>query len=438
MSVKSLFLALSCCICALGSLVGCGGDSQTTEGQDGQPPPNGGAQARATAIYDTSRIRSDSVMQFPDGRQGELFQNTAFQCGQPDVPGDPRTIGVHEFSLIYPIGYDKNNPRPFVLYTMLPGGEVGWIDVDGRYTGTPGTYMGPAVVATAKYNRSRMMEFALDRPFVVDENPGSELVARLKAAHSDWGFMILSYCSHDIYNGMGQGADFPRYGWLAMVDAIKYVNERFGIRHLFVEGGSAGADGTFFLARDFDRALPNVELRGVVSNSGAHELQALAALLDANHNVTLPDLRGGTVSVPCDQSWEPAAVALQRTTTLAGGVPASASEDITAGLVNVPIYHLWGRREVEFCQDEQYSDQLVHGPIARAIVAVNPAQRSENRRVCEEDSDAPLPCGKHAELSGLPDLEPGDRNPDVVADVQAWVERLDSDYAHAITTPRDH
>ena len=142
--------------------------------------------------------------------------------------------------------------------------------------------------------------------------------------------------------------------------------------------------------------------------------------------------------VPCQADFEPAQVALLRTTSEAGGVPASASEDILAGLVQVPIYHVWGRREWAFCQDEEYSDQFLHGPIARAIVAVNPGQRSWNRRVCEEDPDWPLPCGKHGELGGLPDLEAGDRNPDVAADVQAWVERLNSNYANAITTPQDH
>jgi hypothetical protein len=236
---------------------------------------------------------------------------------------------------------------------------------------------------------------------------------------------------------MGQGADFPRYGWVALVGAIKYVRDHFGITHMFAEGGSSGGSGSYFLARDLERALPGVSLRGVVFTSEAHEA-ALGSLYDANRTLVLPDPRGGTAVVSCEADWEPATVGFLRVTTEAGGVPASASADILSGLVQVPIYHVWGRREGQFCQDEQYSDQFLHGPIARAIVAVNPAQRSWNRRVCEEDPDWPLPCGKHGVLDGLPDLEPGDRNPDVVADVQAWVERLHRDYANALTTPQDH
>lgn len=426
---KRLILSLPYCL--LGVLAGCGGDSQGAQGMDASPPPNGGAQVRASATYDTSTIHSESLESLADGRQVELFQNTAFRCGLPDVAGNPATTGVHEFSLIYPVGYDRNNPRPFVLYTFLFGGGVGWIDVDGRYTGRPGTYVGAAFNATAAYNRDRMRRFSKG-------DSGSQVVQGLRAAHPGWAFLVPSYCSHDIYNGMGEGADFRRYGWLAMVGAIKYVRDQFGIAHMFVEGASAGANGAFFLARDLQRVLPDLDLRGVVSDSEAHELAPLASLYDSNANLVLPDPSGGTASVPCQAPFEPAEVALVRTTTAAGGVPASSSEDILAGLVQVPIYHLWGRREWEFCQDEQYSDQFLHGAFARAIVAVNPAQRSQNRRVCEEDPDWPLPCGRHGVLSGLPDLEPGDRGPDVVADVRAWVERLDSDFARAITTPRDH
>ena len=206
-------------------------------------------------------------MSLDDGRQVELFENTAYRCGQPDVPGNPATTGVHEFSLFYPVGYDRSHPRPFVLYTYLIGGGVGWIDVDGRYTGKPGTYRGPAFVATAGYNRDRMLEFG-------EGSNISMVVSRLRAAHPEWAFLMPSYCSHDIYNGMGEGADFPRYGWLALVDAIKYVRDRFGIVHMFAEGGSSGSSGTFFLARDLERVLPDVELRGVVFDSQAHEARA--------------------------------------------------------------------------------------------------------------------------------------------------------------------
>lgn len=424
-----LILVLSCYLSVV--LAGCGGASQDAVAPIASPPPNGGAQVRAAGTYDTSSIRSDGVLSLDDGREAERFQNLDYACGQPDVPGNPATTGVHEFTLYYPVGYDRSHPRPFVLYAWLIGGDIGWIDVDGRYSGgKPGTYRGPAFVATAAYNRDRMLKFGQGENI-------SELVSRMKAAHPEWAFLMPSYCSHDVYNGMGEGADFPRYGWLALVGAIKYVRDHFGITEMFAEGVSAGGSGSFFLARDLERVLPDVPLRGVVFNSEAHE-SALGPLYDDNQTLILPDPRGGTAVVPCEADFEPLKVGELRVTTEAGGLPFAAAEDILAGMVQVPIYHVWGRRESQFCQDEQYSDQFLHGPIARAIVAVNPAQRSWNRRVCEENPEWPLPCGKHGVLDGLPDLEAGDRNPDVAADVQAWVERLHSDYANALTHPQDH
>jgi hypothetical protein len=119
---KRLILVLPCYLAVV--LVGCGGD-QDAQGPIASPPPNGGAQARAAATYDTSSIRSDGVLMLDDGRQAERFQNLDFPCGQPDVPGNPATTGVHEFTLFYPVGYDPSRPRPFVLYVWLIGGEVG-------------------------------------------------------------------------------------------------------------------------------------------------------------------------------------------------------------------------------------------------------------------------------------------------------------------------
>jgi len=385
--------------------------------------------------YVTGAIRriDGETVRYSDGRIGELYADRACPCGQSDDAAAPATLGHHEFLVIRPVGWDPARPAPTVLHMVLTGGAFGWIDRDGKYSGKPGTYMGDRERATAAWNRKRIKSVMNLGPRAEWEIGGrSQLAARLRERHPDWTFLIPSNCSHDLYAGRGAGADFPRFGWIALVNAIKYVRETSKVSHMFAEGVSAGGSGCFFLARDLERALPGSGLRGIVMDSQVHEPAALVALYDAGkpRDITLPD--GRRVQAPCSMPGTPLRVGFGE-----AALRESASADIRAGKVAIPLFHLWNRRDqAVLCSDEAYGDRLIHGPVARAIAARNPGGRSMYRRTCVTTPESTIPCNAHGLLSrDARDEEAGDRDPDYVAEILAWIERLDADRTAWKTKP---
>ncbi len=398
------------------------------------------ATARSASVrsldYDISKIRPlpGSKATYPDGRVGEIFQNPNCQCLNTEDPKDPDSRGFHEFMVLNPVDYDQDNPKPSVVHIVFTGGGFGWIDKDGGHSDAPGTYMGMQFFGTVAFNRRRMRTLAaIGPPASWEVGARHRLALRIRAEHPDWTILIPSYCSHDLYGGRGTGEDFPRYGWIAVASAVRYLKETRGIRHVFAEGSSAGGSGSVYVARDLEDSVPGVKVRGVVVASQAYEPEAYGWLYDSSRTrkITLPD--GRTVEAPCESEVEPVTVGL----TYAGVIQDSTSSSILNGEVEGPIFHLWNRRDATIiCSDEQYSDEFLNGAIARAIVEKNPGGRSMLRRVCVTTPGSEIPCNSHG-LIGLDarDEEAGDRNPDYVAEAFEWINRLHTDWENATTHP---
>ena len=319
-----------------------------------------------------------------------------------------------------------DQPKPTVAFVTPAGNNLGWINEGGKY-------QGPSDVSTAFWNRDKMGQYV--------SHTDPTLINEVRARHPDWTMIFVSACSHDASNGEGQNPDFIRVGWLALASALKWVHARTPITELYANGASAGGSAAFFIARDLEHVLDDVDVRGVVFDSQGQQPRSFAALFeDGNRRVVTTGDGDATTEVSCTLSWAPALTGLERT-----GLLRDASDDIADGLLDAPIFHVWNRRDRQFCYDAAYSDEHLHGPIADAIVAHNPGDRSMNREVCISrasdtslDGDAVL-CGKHGTLyecqDGCTDELADPAGPTLVESVADWIDALHDDWTGAETEP---
>ena len=392
-----------------------------------------------------------------DGRRVQTVELPNCRCFQPNaqfgqiddhdrkfVNGD---WGNHEFVLVLPANYSTGS---FPVFLNLRGGGFAWVDVSipteqippnargvlSDETRTEGMHFGFPLLSTQWWNRKHAYSALTFQP--LEEVPSQRgnpttFVNQLRKRFPGWGILYPSYCSRDAYIGRGEmGRDGRRFGYLALLEALDYVDTNHGIDRMFVGGTSAGGLGSAVVARDLPKDRPDLELLGAIIDSGPAEGEGYAALKDDGvvaglRRIALDD--GTKAWIPCDHPLQNMARGLAAIRFL----DFSLTRAIEEGQITVPLFHAWQSRDnITLCGDLEFSKQFMDGAIARAIAKHNPAGASVSYQQCEGITPActqdaattvercapekivQVPCSKHGVLARGPR----------VADALAWMERV--------------
>ncbi len=231
------------------------------------------------------------------------------------------------------------------------------------------------------------------------------LVDRIRTHPAGFRFMLPSLCDHDVYSGVGvpdlnnpnspdeNGQTRAADGLLATKAAIAFTRNRVATSNVFLHGTSAGSIGSFGVAYSFERE--GILLSGIVSDS-----HVMGPGIDDNADLFC-------MPFPYDR-----ALLIPKIGPLA--TSALYPEDIVAaGLISVPIYHLWNTGDPACCGSvlQNYTDAQgnpftepgcahEHTPYRDAITANPPggAGRSVSVEVCVNDLGTTTPgaCNVHS------------------------------------------
>lgn len=265
-------------------------------------------------------------------------------------------------------------------------------------------------------------------------NPNT-FISQLRKRFPNWGIIYPSYCSRDAYFGKGEvGLDGQRFGYVALIQALKYVDDKYGIKEMFVGGTSAGGLGASVIARDLKKDMPDLKLLGAIIDSGPAEGQAYATLKDEGgvngFRQIVVDEKGTKAWIHCKEPLQDTRRGLMAINFLGF----SFSKAIEEGRVSVPLFHAWQSRDNTIsCGDLSYARQFLDGALARAITRYNPGGLSVNYEKCEgttpacAQKDPPVsieqcapenivqgPCSRHGVVGGGPNVN----------DVLRWMETV--------------
>jgi hypothetical protein len=217
--------------------------------------------------------------------------------------------------------------------------------------------------------------------------------------------MVPSYCSHDLYHGTGEYDPidgFSRYGFLAAMSAVDYVQQHFNTLKLITYGGSAGAAGSFYIGKDQDNVA------GIIMDSQAVDLSAISDACHDGFNVF-----GGSYPCFCPEG---AGTCME---VLAPRIGFTFNQDepyryVETGF-NKPIYLVWNERDASIYAHLQYDN------LHNAIVTYNPGSNSIANKVCITDPRSePGPiCNLHVPSA----YDYGETIP-LVDEIYAWILSL--------------
>ena len=297
-----------------------------------------------------------------------VYENSRYPCGAQ---------GNHQF-MVLDNGTDTNSQKH--LFAKFLGGGMGfwYYDINGDRVYYPHQNAVGLLNQTLNYNwmfrTSASQEFANG-------------VTKRFRENDNFRILVLSYCSHDLYHGTGQCNEvdgFCRYGYLAPMEAVDYVQQHFNTGKVITYGGSAGASGAFYIGKDQD------SVAGIIMDSLSVDLSAIRdACLDGN-NVF------GTnhSNYPCccpepDPHDSPWCANPYRTTCIEVFAPRigfafgwdEPYRFVERGEVNIPIYLVWNNN------DASYHAGLLYWNLHNTIKSVNPAGNSVACRVCLPNSN---------------------------------------------------
>ena len=416
-----------------------------------------GAPPRELTPSTAKRFNLVDSFTLDDGRKVLTVELPDCRCFQPNAQfgqiddHDRKYVngewGNHEFVLVLPEDYSSGS---FPVFLHLRGGGFAWIDtsipadqIPPGFKGvtwdaphTEAMHFGIPLLSTQWWNRKHTYSALTFEPF--EEVPSQRgnpdrFVSQLRQRFPDWGIVYPSYCSRDAYVGRGEeGPNGRRFGYLALLEALDYVDNEYGIERMFVGGTSAGGLGAAAVARYLPKDRPDLELLGAIIDSGPAEGRGYATVKDEGvvaglRRIKLDD--GSWAWIACDHPLQ----------DMARGIAAieyldfSLTRAIEQGEITVPLFHAWQSRDnVTLCADLEFSEQFMDGAIARAIKEHNPGGASVNYEQCEgttpacaEETPTPVaecppektvqvPCSRHGVISSGPR----------VADALDWMEGL--------------
>lgn len=327
--------------------------------------------------YSTEQIVLVSTVS-QQGYTGEYYENRAYTCGRS---------GYQTFLIVYANGLPLTTVRP--LWVRMHGGGVGAYNELGEYV--PIEFLG----ANNQESITKLSQ-------IMGEGG---LVAKMLSHSAGFRFMLPSLCDHDVYSGVAipdlnnpnspdeNGQTRAADGLLATKAAIAFTRNRVATAQVFLHGTSAGSIGSFGVAYSFGRE--GILLSGIVSDS--HVMGR-----GINDNADL-----FCMPFPYDR-----ALLLPKIGPL-GSSELYPEDIVSAGLMSVPIYHLWNSGDPACCGSaiQNYTDDLgnpytepgcahEHTPYRDAIGANPPGGpgRSVSVEVCVNDQGTTTPgaCNLHS------------------------------------------
>lgn len=320
----------------------------------------------------------------------QIYENTNYPCGDS---------GFHTFMILD----HQNDPgREKHLFVKFPGGAVGfwYLDENGQRMYYPNDL-------AAGLLRSAYFRNLFFRTTVSEEYAGG--VTRKFREDPLFRILVPSYCSHDLYQGTGQYNEldgFSRWGYLAAMSAVDFVQESYNTRKLLTYGGSAGAAGSFYIGKDQDNVA------AIIMDSQAVDLSAISAACEGGINVF-----GTTYPCFCPDGG------LTCMQMLAPRLGFEFYQDepykIVASGFDIPVYHVWNERDASLYAYLQYQN------LDAALIEYNPGGSSVANMVCITDPRTPPGpiCNLHVPSAyDFPDTA------DLVSEIYAWARSQIGDW----------
>jgi hypothetical protein len=276
-----------------------------------------------------------------------IYENDRYPCGLQ---------GNHQFMVL-----DQNPDSDAYknLFVKFLGGAVGFWYLDSNQNRAYYPNERAAGLLTASNNWNMFFRTSVSEEY-------ANGVTKKFRQNSSFRILVPSYCSHDLYHGRGeydQIDGFNRWGYLAAMEAVDYVQEHFNTDQIITYGGSAGAAGAFYIGKDQDNVA------GIIMDSQAVDLSAISEACEDGYNVF-----GGAYPCFCPENGP---TCMQ---VLAPKIGFTFSQDepyrfFEQGL-SVPIYFVWNENDAS-----QYA-QLQFDNLHNAIKQMDPGNHSIANKVC--------------------------------------------------------
>jgi hypothetical protein len=288
-----------------------------------------------------------------------IYENSGYPCGAE---------GNHQF-MVLDNGTDTNIQKH--LFAKFLGGGVGFWYYDSNGNRVYYPQENAVGLLNATLNRNWMFRTSVSQEF-------ANGVTKRFRENNSFRILVPSYCSHDLYHATSQCNEtdgFCRYGYLAAMEAVDYVQQQFNTNKIIIYGGSAGAAG-FYIGKDQDTVA------GIIMDSQAVDLSAIKDACYDGYNVF-----GSGNAYPCfcpeDVPDGPTCMEL-----LAPRIGFNLGWDepyhfVERGEVNTPIYLVWNERDASLYAHLQYDN------LHNAILQYNPGGNSVANMVCITNPESP-------------------------------------------------
>ncbi|NIN94830.1 MAG: hypothetical protein GTO49_07585 [Anaerolineae bacterium] len=312
--------------------------------------------------------KSISGITLVPGYYYRIYENSRYPCGAQ---------GNHQF-IVLDSSPDDTTPKH--LFAKFLGGGVGfwYYDVNNNRVYFP--HQNAVGLLNETLNYGWLFRTSVSQEF-------ANGVTKRFRENGEFRILAVSYCSHDLYHGRGECDDvdgFCRYGYLAAMDAVDYVQHNFNTGRTITYGGSAGAAGSFYIGKDQDNVA------GIIMDSMAVDLGAIGdACLDGS-NVFGTDHS----NYPCccpepdphDAPWCPDPYRTTCMEVLASRIGFTFGWDepyhsVQRGEVDTPVYLVWNNN------DASSHAGLHYWNLHNTLQTVNPAGNSVACRVCLPNSN---------------------------------------------------
>jgi hypothetical protein len=309
------------------------------------------------------------------GWKYDYYRQTAYSCA---------VSGNQTFVIATKVGSAPTAARPLLAH--LHGGGAGYFDAAGN---------------AVPSNGQKIEEGAASLINRIDNTNG--LFGKFRNDPAGFRMMAVSYCSHDLYSGLGsdapnnpnltpEGNRRTTSGLVSVKAAIQFARGLYPTTKTVLHGGSAGSVGTFSVA--WSMQLQGIPPAGIIADASIINVEAFAV---------------GNAAGICTDENDPARVA-----GIAGRVhpdlanPANQVDKLVSdGRLTVPILHVWTHADTNTCGAPPVACPLrdgstvtlgytdcIHEPMRLAISAQGPSSRSRNLGLCVTPVNGPE-CSAH-------------------------------------------
>lgn len=326
-----------------------------------------------------------------------IYENSHYPCGAK---------GNHQFMVL---GHSDDTTSPKNLFVKFPGGAVGfwYLNTDGNPVYYPNA--NASALLTQKYFYNLFFRSVLS----LEHANG---VTKRFRDNDNYRILFTSYCSHDLYQGRGEYNEidgFSRWGYLAAMSAVDYVQQEFTTDQMITYGGSAGAAGSFYIGKDQDNVA------GIIMDSQAVDLSAISDACYDGFNVF-----GNTYPCFCPEGG----LTCMQVLAPRIGFDFYADEPykIIQSAFDTPIYYVWNKYDASRYAHLQFDN------LQQAIEQVNPGGKSIANMVCINDpatSSGPT-CNLH-----VPSAYDYPGTIVLVSDIYTWALSRTGELDHQVFLP---